>query len=286
MTIQYISGEKMKIIRRINHNAALAVDGNGQELVVLGKGIGFPQTPYELTDMSKVAKTFYNADSRYINMLASIPQQMLLASADIVEQAEINLNCSLNPNIVFTLADHLNFAMERMKKGIDFNFPLAYDVAHLYPNEYEIGELALDIVEDYAACRLPAPEAINVALHIINAEEEVGDIHSVLISLKMMTDINTLIEDTLGIEIDKDSFEFSRFKMHLIYLIKRLSSGKQLKNSLDWMLKGLTEQYPEIYYCACQISEYFRNENLCECSQDELLYLMVHINRLKEKMNQ
>lgn len=40
----------MKIIRQINNNAALALDGNGKELVVLGRGVGFPKMPYELTD--------------------------------------------------------------------------------------------------------------------------------------------------------------------------------------------------------------------------------------------
>lgn len=30
----------MKIIRQINNNAALALDGNGKELVVLGRGSG------------------------------------------------------------------------------------------------------------------------------------------------------------------------------------------------------------------------------------------------------
>lgn len=42
----------MKIIRQINNNAALALDGNGKELVVLGRGVGFPKMPYELTDLS------------------------------------------------------------------------------------------------------------------------------------------------------------------------------------------------------------------------------------------
>ena len=44
----------MKIIRQINNNAALALDGNGKELVVLGRGVGFPKMPYELTDLSRI----------------------------------------------------------------------------------------------------------------------------------------------------------------------------------------------------------------------------------------
>lgn len=274
----------MKIIRRINHNAALALDGNGKELVVLGKGVGFPQTPYELTDLSKISKTFYDVNPYYMDMIASIPQPMLFASADIVEQAEINLDCELNPNMAFTLADHLNFAMERMQKGIDFISPIAYDVEHFYPEEYELGVLALDIVEDYMGCRLPDSEALHVALHIINGEVENADIHSVLVSIQMMTDINELIEKELGIEVDKNSFEYSRFKTHFIYLTERLSKGKQLQGGIGNMLEGLALQYPDIYRCAVKISDYLEKENAWECSKDEVLYLMLHINRLEEKI--
>ena len=83
----------MKIIKRINHNAAIALDQKGNELVVLGKGIGFPQVPYELNDLSKISKTFYDLDPIYMDMVPSLPQEMLLAAADIIEQAKIELDC-------------------------------------------------------------------------------------------------------------------------------------------------------------------------------------------------
>ena len=39
--------------RRNFHNS-------GRELVAFSKGIGFPATPYELTDLRKIERTFYN----------------------------------------------------------------------------------------------------------------------------------------------------------------------------------------------------------------------------------
>ena len=39
----------MQICKKINNNVALARDAKGRELVVFGKGIGFPAMPYELT---------------------------------------------------------------------------------------------------------------------------------------------------------------------------------------------------------------------------------------------
>ena len=48
----------MEIIKKINNNIALARDAKGREMVVFGKGIGFPATPYTLQDLSKVQRPF------------------------------------------------------------------------------------------------------------------------------------------------------------------------------------------------------------------------------------
>ena len=103
----------MKIIRKINNNAAVAQDRKGREMVVLGRGVGFGTMPYELTDLSRIYRTFYDVDPRYFDALAELPQDVVLASADIVEQAEIALDGELNPNLTFTLADHIAFAIQR-----------------------------------------------------------------------------------------------------------------------------------------------------------------------------
>ena len=49
----------MQVIKKLNNNFAICLDKEGNELVAYGKGIGFPKTPYELTDLSKIDRTFY-----------------------------------------------------------------------------------------------------------------------------------------------------------------------------------------------------------------------------------
>ena len=51
-------GKTMKIIKKINTSAAIALDSMGREIVVFGKGIGFPAVPYELEDLSLIERTF------------------------------------------------------------------------------------------------------------------------------------------------------------------------------------------------------------------------------------
>ena len=77
----------MKLLRKINNNAAVAQDNRGREMVVLGRGVGFHSMPYELTDLSVVYRTFYDVDPQYYEILSNLPEEALLAAADITEQA-------------------------------------------------------------------------------------------------------------------------------------------------------------------------------------------------------
>ena len=36
----------MKVIKRINNNYALALDNNGDKVIIYGKGVGFKEIPY------------------------------------------------------------------------------------------------------------------------------------------------------------------------------------------------------------------------------------------------
>ena len=271
----------MKIIKKINTSAAIALDSAGNEIVVLGKGIGFPSVPYELTDLSRIEKTFYDVNSRYFGMIGGLPQSILLASAEIAEMAELELGAELNPNLPFTLADHLNFAVNRLKKGMDLTGAIAYDIKHLYPKETEIGKRGLEIFKDKTKITLPDTEAVNIAMHLINAESKVEDLSQVMKITKILNEVENIIESYLNYKLDKNSYKYSRLVAHLRYLIQRLSSNQSVEVKNEIMLNTLTKEYPLIYECAKSIANYLEGTWGWKCNDDEVLYLMLHINRTK-----
>lgn len=270
----------MRIIKKINTSAVLALDSSGKEIVVLGKGLGFPAIPYELEDLSRIDRTFYDVDSRYLGMITDIPQQVLLASAEIAELAEDELDCRMNPNLPFTLADHLHFAISRLRSGVDLTTPIAYDVKHLYPREYDLGVRALEILRNTADVMLPEHEAVNVTMHIINAEAESSDLHNLMMTLKIIDQVENLAERQMRITLDKESYYYSRFAMHLRYLIQRLENGNPAEAHGAEMLRPIAREYPEIYACALKVAEYFKGTWGWQCSDEEIVYLMVHIHRV------
>lgn len=275
----------MKLLRKINNNAAVAQDNRGREMVVLGRGVGFHPMPYELTDLSVVYRTFYDVDPQYYEILSNLPEDALLAAADITEQAEITLRTELNPNLPFTLADHIAFAQQREKQGIRMAAPLHYDVQHLYPREYELGLRALETVRLRTSSSLPRAEAVSIALHIVNAELEGSDLSSTLTAVEVLDEVTTSVEQELGIVLNRESYNYARFAMHIQFLVRRLSAGAAMEQGSGKMLDELSREYPAVYHCACTVAQDIEQHHGWHCSCDEVLYLMLHIYRVQNCEN-
>ena len=272
----------MELFKKINNNVALARDAKGREMVVFGKGIGFPAMPYELTDLSLVQRSFYDVNEKYFDLLRDVPEAIFLAADDIADTAREELGCSLNTNLTYALADHLNFAIQCSREGMSVRTPLAYDIRHLYPQEYAIAKEGLHQLCSTLEVDLPESEAVSIAMHIITAENEVGDMHSTILTAKVISEISALVEESLSVKLDKDSFSFSRFAMHLRYLVQRMMQGKPLNSdsAMDAMFTTMRREYPETYTCVQQIDRFLRDTYGWTCSREEQLYLIMHIHRV------
>lgn len=273
-------GKTVKIIKKINTSAAIALDSLGREVVVLGKGIGFPPVPYELEDLSVIDRTFYDVDVQHRNVIENIPVEIVQASAGIADLTEEELDTELNPNFPFTLADHLNFAVERLRNGIDLTMAISYDIRYLYPKEFQCAEKALAYLYEKTGILLPESEAVNIALHIINNEKGNVDSTKVVRDSRIIAGVNRIIEECMNMKMEKESYEYSRYVKHLMYLIRRFESDEESEVKNSMMLKTLAKEYPDIYQCAFRITNYFKNTWGYNCNNDETLYLMLHINRL------
>lgn len=276
----------MRIIKGINNNAALAVDENGKELVVFGRGVGFPASAHELSDPSVIVKRFYDVDTSLLPMVESLPEEVLAVSADIVEAAHAELACKLNSNLTFTLADHLNFAVDRAHEGIELENPLAAQIGVVYPRETAIGRRAIVLVRERMEVELPSAEAYAMALHLVNAEADAADSSSMDLVIKstcIIEDIIAIVEECLGTTIDRESYPYMRFTTHLRFLIGRLKDqtppDAKTADSASTIFGRIATDFPKAAECAKRINAYLIKELDWCCSDEELLYLMLHTNR-------
>ena len=160
----------MQIIKNINNNFAIAIDGAGNRLIISGKGIGFGSVPRDLEDITRINRSYYDVDEAYISMINEIPEEIIDISNRIIDKARMVIDNPISSNIVFTLADHINFAIQRYKENMNIKLPIVHDIEYLFDTEMEIGEYALTLIRKTLKVFLPKEEAAYIALHIINAE--------------------------------------------------------------------------------------------------------------------
>lgn len=271
----------MWIVQKINNNCALGRDSDGQDVVVFGKGIGFRRPPYELTDLSQIERTFYGVERSSVAALRDIPEDVVLLASDIIEFARGYLDAGLNPNACVTLADHINFALARVREGLTVETPLAFDVRHFYPRETRVGKRAVALVRSRLGVELPEAEVTNIALHIIDAEAEQGDMHLTKVATGVIAHVVGIVEECLGRKLDTESFNYARFAMHLRFLVGRIEGKTARGGEMAPMLDVVREAYPESAACVRVIVDYLTERFGWELDESETLYLLIYVQRLK-----
>ncbi len=269
----------MRVIKNINNNISICVDDDNNELIAFGKGIGHLSPPYDLNDLSIIQRTYYNVDPRYLELLNLIPLEIFEVSAKIVDYARLRIDGVFNSNIVFTLADHIQFTIQRFEQKMEMKFTMHYELKHLYEPEVKIGEYAIKVIAEDLSINLPQDEVYSIALHFINAESVIPS-NKENSNKQMIEKIVEIIEGQFNIKIDQNGFNYSRFCSHMEYLLKRCSDGKTINSENNSIFTTLISEYPEAYYCARLIMEYLNDILNCTLSNEELLYLMLHVNRL------
>lgn len=270
----------MKVIKKINNNAAICLDSANNEVVAIGTGIGFPPVPYDLDDLSIIQTTYYGINPMYFDLLNQMPDEVFEVSNKIVEIFRNRIDSTVSSNLVFTLADHINFAIERLKKNLHFENALQYEIQHLYEAEYEIGLLALRLIKKELGIRFPKVEASNISLHLINAESVAQKVVKFNQFDDVLEDIVEIIAEYFQIYIDKSTVNYSRFVSHFQYLMKRQQKGKITGTDNSKIFDSIVEEYPDTFECVNKIRDYLKTEFDFRLDKEELLYLILHVNRL------
>ena len=272
----------MILVKNINNNVALCLDSKGQEVVVFGKGVGFLKPPSEVP-LSKIQRTFYDLNRNFLPLLDDIPLDVIDFTSRQVAQIRGKLPYETNANLIMTLADHLAFAMTRAKKGIYTPMPSIYEMEQNYPVEVEIGRQIVKAMEQAFHVKLPKGEVQGVAMHFINAslgspssgqltaEEEYETI------LERMTQI---VEHALQVTIRRDTFNYARFATHVQYLLKRVQADSPIDSDNLQVYASIRDEYKDVSACVDQIHEYLQRNWSIDLSEEEKLYLIMHINRV------
>ena len=266
----------MRLLKKINNNFALAVDSKQSTVIVEGRGIGFLKMPCDIADLSKISHTYYSASKQDMILLKNIPESILEISSIVADKAMREIG-NLNSNLTFILADHIQFAIERKEKNIDFNYPIRYDIQKLFPKESEIAQYMLSLIEKRIGIILDQSESTGIALNIINAEakgttpEKNAD--------RIIQMCVGIIEKEMNIHIDQNTFNYSRFVSHFQYIIQKQKNKLHTSSDNERLYEKVSEQYSKVSECV-DIMASKLSELGYILDKEEKLYLILHVNRL------
>ena len=288
MTIQ---GGKFvyRIVRAIGNNFVCSKDDDGKEVILRGPGIGFRKQPGDLVPPAKIEKIYALADaessSRLAELIGEIPEDHIAVCTEIIELAAARLGRPLSEKIYITLTDHISFAIERLQKGIEYPNNLLWEIRNFYPAEYALGCEALTIIHDRLGFSLSEHEAGFIALHIVNAELGSGMPDMIKIT-EFIRETLAIVEAYYSFTLDEQSIDCGRFITHLKFLGQRIFKKKTLPTEDSFLGDMIRKRYAHDFACACKIGERVQELFQIVLSDEELVFLTIHLHRLSTHDNE
>ncbi|WP_195237199.1 BglG family transcription antiterminator LicT [Romboutsia sp. 1001285H_161024_C4] len=274
----------MLIQKIYNNNVVLVVDDEtNKELVLTGCGIGFKKKVGEKVDQEKIEKKFVMEDenlAKKITRIATeVDEDIFNVTSKIIEYAKQNLNAELDDYIYVALADHISFAIKRYNQNIEIKNDLLYEIKRIHKKEFQIGMWAIDYINKEFNVNFTKDEAAFIAMHIINANYKESTKESFLMT-KIVKEILNIIRYYYSVEFKEDDFNYDRLVTHLKFFAKRLIKKEQVEDNDNELLEIIKIQYEKPYNCSCKIKKYIEDNHEYIVTEDELLYLTLHINRV------
>lgn len=274
----------MKIIKIVNNNIVTSLDEQNREIIVMGRGLGFGRKPGMPIEDEKVEKVFrlnsVGENQKLVDIIQDIPLEHIKAADQIIEYAKSMLGERLKETIYLSLIDHIDGAIDRYKNQIQFTNPLLWEIKQYYPSEFKVGVQSLSILRKMLRIELPVDEAAFIALHFITAEYDTK--MDVTFDIpRLIDDIIAIVESEFSIKIDKESIHYERFITHLKFFAARVLQAKQMPDDDDFLFRNMIrDQYKKSYACAQIIRQHLDECYKVTISEEEVVYLTVHIKRV------
>ena len=267
----------------VNNNIISSRDESGREILLVGRGLGWQARPGQPVDRTRIEKIFRmdtpDSTDRLRQLFLEVDLESIRASTKIIEYARETLQKRLNKNLYITLTDHISFAVERQRKGIEFHSMLYLETKKFYAREFAIGIHALDIIREEMDVSLPESEAVAIAIHIVNAEYDC-DMGRTTEILKILQSATNIVRYTLHIGFDEESLDYQRFLTHMLFFGQRVLENRVKHSGDDFLFGIMRTQYPKEFDCALRIRSFVEKEYSLKVPDEEVAFLSVHIARL------
>ena len=269
-----------RVSKVLNNNGVIAIEmEENQEYVLLGKWIGFGkkvsqrfEAPSDCTRYSLKDDTERGSAA---SLVKSVDPVFLEIANEVLREAERTFG-KIDKRILFPLADHISFAVARMKNGEQISNPLTGDIHALFYKEFQVASVLKKILSDRMQVEIGDDEIGYVALHVHSAIED----EKVSVAMQMARTVRecvSIIEAETGKKIDVMTLDYNRLMNHVKYMAARLLRGEELKININDYIEI---KFPKAFAIATTVCDHLGENIGVQPGEREIGYLAMHIERV------
>ncbi len=269
-----------RAIKALNNNCVLAESLDSRnEVILLGKGIGFGKKVSERFDLQEGTKVYsLQAGSRSGNPIAlakSIDSLYFEITNQILIEAEARLG-DIDSGILLPLADHIAFAVKRIKEQGSIQNPLTDEIKLLFEEEYKVALFARKVIYGFTGVKINDDEAGYITIHLHTAIDKNKKVN-VMNMAQIVHECIRIVEERRNISISKESLAYNRLLSHMKYMIMRMQKDERIKLDVN---KYMVKEMPSTFQLAEELCNKVAEEIKSKVYPEEIGYLAMHIERV------
>lgn len=267
-----------EILKIYNNNVVLAKQDN-QTVILISKGIGFGKKIGQIIENNySIEKVFHEINPNEKELIIkSINESYELQEIvdKVIELAENKMG-GLNANISKILVEHIQFALERIEMGLAIENPFIEEIISLYPSEFEIAGIALELIKEQIGIDIGEEERGFIALHLRSARDN-RPIRETLKMTRIYKKCIEIIETQIQKKVNLRHKMSKAFLKNLEILIETAKKDMNIPMPIKEDVKN---KLGISYHLASQISKLIENEKHIIFTEDLIAYLAIEIEKL------
>lgn len=283
------AGANLTVLRALNNNVIVTRGPDGRERILVGRGIGFGASENTGVDPARIEKTFVLADGPEADhareLLSRVPFAVIRAVTGAVDVAERMLSRDLGRRITLAVIDHVAFVLQRVAEGVRIPATSMPEVRVLYPDEYAAATQMAAFLAATLEVDMPTEEAFFLTMHLLNATRDEPNGSAALL-FRRVQHVVKVVESELGVRLNESGADYARFILHVKFLLQRLVSRTMLRGGDSTFFDFASTRYPRAYMIAERVKGYVLASTGTELTDEELLYLIVHVERLATRLEE
>ena len=271
-----------RITKILNHNSFMGIESkNDQECLIMGKGVAFGKKVGQTVSVTGDARVYSLKEltdrGEAKEIIKSVSPLCLELANEVLDQAEEEFG-KVDRSILFTMADHLDFAVRRIQNGEQISNPLTDDIRIMFYKEYKVASCIRELLKEKLQIEIDDHEIGYIALHVHAAvvDENVSQAMEIA---RTVRECISLVEKETGNSIDVMSLGYNRLMNHVRYMVARAIHGEKLKMNLN---EYMSVKFPGPYMAAERICRQMEKSLKLPVPDIEIGYLAMHLERMLE----